>query len=185
MSFLKCGGKWPETATVWVMLWMICSISVVQDLDDTISVVLRVYDVPIPDGPVSDSLALGQFSACTVPVLVQDNNSPQCTAPDDVQVLCEDFDFTLQDYGLPTTTCRVDSLYIKTDIDAFDTLCKQGTIVRTFEVFSKAGDSGMCTQSITVNNEQSYFIRFPDDLNLTMCDTSGNYGEPELFGVPV
>jgi hypothetical protein len=33
-----------------------------------------------------------------------------------------------------------------------------------------------------VNYEQDYFIKFPDDVVVTFCDSSGMYGEPAFFG---
>ncbi|TNE52594.1 MAG: HYR domain-containing protein, partial [Bacteroidetes bacterium] len=153
------------------------------DLGDTVLAVLRVYDVPVPAGIVPDSLAAGQYSECTVPVQIRDDNAPQCQPPADIQVLCADFDPALDTYGQPIPSCRVDSVFTAVDYTQFDTLCRQGVIERTFQVFDATGISGQCTQTITVNNEQFYYVRFPDDLSITMCDTSGNYGEPELFGV--
>lgn len=153
------------------------------DLNDTVAVVLRVYDVYVPLGPVSDTLAAGQFSECTTPVLVLDTNGPQCIPPDTVRVLCENFDSTLATYGAVLPTCSVDSVAVTLDYQLFDSLCRQGTIIRTFQVFDKTGQSGQCSQQIEVENRQDYYVRFPDDRVITMCDTAGNYGEPEFFGV--
>ncbi|MBK6931499.1 MAG: T9SS type A sorting domain-containing protein [Saprospirales bacterium] len=153
------------------------------DFGDTIPVVLRVYDVPLPNGPVADTLAAGQYSECTTPVRVIDTNPPKCKAPDHVTVSCDLFDPSLATYGDIEVSCRVDSSLVAVDYQLFDTACSQGTISRVFQVFDGAGDSGQCTQNILVDNEQHYFVRFPDDLILTMCDTTGNYGVPEFFGV--
>ncbi|MEZ4941943.1 MAG: HYR domain-containing protein [Saprospiraceae bacterium] len=153
------------------------------DMADSVQVILRVYDVPVPAGPVSDNLAAGQFSDCILPVVVLDSLPPQCQAPPDTVVLCENFDINQLDFGVPVFSCRVDSYGLDVDIDQFDSYCKQGVITRTFEVFDAGGQSGECTQTITISNQQYYFIRFPDDLFVTMCDTTGYYGEPEFFGI--
>jgi hypothetical protein len=33
-----------------------------------------------------------------------------------------------------------------------------------------------------VNYEQDYFVKFPNDVIVTKCDGTGNYGEPTFFG---
>ncbi len=152
------------------------------DLNDTVALVLRVYDVPLPAGPVSDTLAAGQYSECTTPVLVLDTNGPQCQAPDSVFVLCENFDSTLASYGAALPTCSVDSVAVILDFQLFDTVCRQGLITRTFQVFDATGNSGQCRQKIVVENRQHYYLQLPDDLVITMCDTAGHYGTPEFFG---
>ncbi|MBL7795322.1 MAG: HYR domain-containing protein [Saprospiraceae bacterium] len=155
-----------------------------NDFMDTVLVTLRVYDVPVPPGPVPDSLAEGRYSECTAPILVLDINNPQCTAPKDTVVLCENFDPTLAGYGFAETSCVVDSVATLLSYQQFDTVCNRGTITRTFRVFDAAGNSGHCSQRITVANKQHYFVRFPDDLVIFQCDTSGNsYGTPSFFGV--
>ncbi len=153
------------------------------DVGDTLLAILRVYDVPVPAGMVADTFAAGHFSACAVPVRVLDDNPPHCEAPDDVTVFCEAFDSTLAAYGSILPSCNVDSMATETDYELFDTLCRQGTIIRTFSVFDTAGQTGQCVQHIIVQNVQNYFVRFPDDLVVNMCDTSGNYGTPELYGI--
>lgn len=64
----------------------------------------------------------------------------------------------------------------------FDTLCNKGTLVRTFRAFDCHGFSSQCTQRIVVNYEQDYFVKFPNDVIVTVCDGTGNYGEPTFFG---
>jgi len=154
-----------------------------NDFLDTVQVVLRVYDVSVPAGPVPDSLAEGRYSECTAPVQVLDINLPQCMAPKDTATLCENFDPTLVAYGVVETSCVVDSLATLLNYQQFDTVCRRGTITRTFRVFDASGNSGQCSQRVTVANKQHYFVRFPDDLVVFQCDTSGDYGAPAFFGV--
>jgi hypothetical protein len=35
---------------------------------------------------------------------------------------------------------------------------------------------------VVVNYNQNYFLRFPNDVIVTVCDGTGNYGEPTFFG---
>jgi hypothetical protein len=64
----------------------------------------------------------------------------------------------------------------------FDTLCSKGTITRTFRAFDCHGFSSQCTQRIFVNYEQDYWLKFPNDVIITVCDGTGNYGEPTFNG---
>ncbi|MCC6460634.1 MAG: HYR domain-containing protein [Saprospiraceae bacterium] len=154
------------------------------DAGDTVAVVLRVYDVALPNGPAPDTLAAGQYSECTVPVEILDINPPKCTAPANITVDCESFDPSLTSYGDIQTSCKVDSVALLPSYTFFDSVCTRGTITRTFRVFDTAsGQSGQCTQRVTVSNQQHYFVRFPDDQVVTLCDTTELYGEPELFDV--
>lgn len=151
------------------------------DFGDTVSIVLRVYDIPVPDGVVADTFAAGQFATCTTPIAILDLNPPQCMAPADTVVACEIFDPALAGYGDAGRSCVVDSVAMLLNYQQFDTVCSRGTIVRTFRVFDALGNSGQCTQRIIVKNDQHYFVRFPDDLVIMACDTSGNYGAPEFL----
>ncbi|MEI6412557.1 MAG: hypothetical protein WCR52_24405, partial [Bacteroidota bacterium] len=38
------------------------------------------------------------------------------------------------------------------------------------------------TQRIVVNYNQNYFVKFPNDVIVTVCDGTGTYGEPSFFG---
>jgi len=153
------------------------------DLGDTVVIVLRVYDVDVPPGMVPDSLAEGRYTECTAPLLILDINNPQCTAPPDTAVVCENFDSSLAGYGYAEISCVVDSVATLLNYQQFDTVCNRGTITRTFRVFDANGNSGQCSQRIAVANTQNYFVRFPDDMQIMQCDTSGNYGAPVFFGV--
>ena len=64
----------------------------------------------------------------------------------------------------------------------FDTTCNKGTITRTFRVFDCHGNTGSCTQRVVVNYEEDYYVRFPDDRIITVCDGTGQYGAPTFFG---
>ncbi|MBL7806757.1 MAG: T9SS type A sorting domain-containing protein, partial [Saprospiraceae bacterium] len=79
-----------------------------------------------------------------------------------------------------STSCAVDSIVLEVDYSLFDSVCHRGTITRIFEVFDTQGNIGGCAQAITVNYQQDYFVKFPDDVIVTVCTDSGLYGEPVL-----
>ncbi|MBL7827347.1 MAG: hypothetical protein JNJ57_11990, partial [Saprospiraceae bacterium] len=107
---------------------------------------------------------------------------PSCTTAPDVSVSCENFDPTLSIYpGIVDQSPNVVSVTQALNYNSFDTLCNRGLIVRTFTVFDDEGESGTCSQNISVNYLQDYFIRFPDDVFTTTCPTPWTFGEPTFF----
>jgi len=154
-----------------------------QNLGDTLFGTLRVYDIGVPVGTVSNDYGVGHFSECNFKIRVSGNNPPICTAPANITISCEAFDPTLESYGgLQTQSCSVDSIQHSALMTSFDTLCSRGTITRNFKVFNSSGQMGQCSQKIVVDYNQEYFIRFPNDVIVTVCDTSNVYGVPTLFG---
>ncbi|MCB0531953.1 MAG: T9SS type A sorting domain-containing protein, partial [Saprospiraceae bacterium] len=163
-----------------------------DDVNDTITVVFRVYDVDVQPGAVGLDEYEGHYNDCMVQVFVEDKIKPICNAPANVTVSCENFDPSLWVYGSATATdnCCIDTITTTANYAFFDTLCSKGTITRTFRAFDCGGQSSQCTQRIFVNYEQDYWVKFPNDVIITVCDGTGNYGEPsfsgedcELFGV--
>ncbi|MEQ1746728.1 MAG: HYR domain-containing protein [Saprospiraceae bacterium] len=133
------------------------------------------------------------YNEAFVDVLVQDKLKPGCQPPADVAIACENFDPGLEPYGLPTVldNCCLDTtktyrgqygLGHALDISQFDTLCNRGTLTRTFTVFDCQGQTSQCTQQIAVTHAPKYAIRFPDDVAITACNATGQYGQPEIFG---
>lgn len=155
-----------------------------EDINDTILVIMRVYDVSVPAGPVSLAFAEDNSNECLVQVYVEDKIKPVCTPPANVTVSCENFDPSLWAYGFAqgADNCCVDTVTVNTNYGLFDTICSRGTIQRTFRVADCNGQSSQCAQRIVVQYEQDYFIRFPNDVIVTDCDGSGVYGEPQIFG---
>ncbi|MBK8555017.1 MAG: proprotein convertase P-domain-containing protein [Lewinellaceae bacterium] len=163
------------------------------EVGTTQTVILRVYQVDVngnfqigPDG-------LPIYNECMIQVEVQDKIKPVCQSPANVTVSCENFDPSLWAYGKATVydNCCLDSTKVyqgqkglthTVNYSQFDTLCNKGTIVRTFRAFDCHGFSSQCTQRIVVNYEQDYYVKFPNDVIVTECDGSGNYGEPTFFG---
>jgi len=156
-------------------------------------VILRVYQLNA-DGTISvypDGTPI--FNECQIKVQVQDNLKPVCTSPANVTVNCENFDPSLWTYGKPTVydNCCLDTSYHyqgqkglthTVNYNNFDSVCNKGTILRTFRVYDCHGATTQCTQRIIVNYEQDYFIKFPDDAIVTVCDGTGMFGAPEFFG---
>ncbi|MFN0173273.1 MAG: HYR domain-containing protein [Saprospiraceae bacterium] len=164
--------------TLWTDTLRFCCL----DQIDTLDAVLRVYDIPVPSGSVSASFGAGHFSDCAMKIAITDINPPACEAPQNLMVNCENFDPTL-DYGmLASMSCAVDSMALEVDYTQFDTVCSRGTLTRIFRVFDTAGNMGSCTQAIIVDYLQDYFVKFPNDMIVTICDGTNNYGEPAFFG---
>lgn len=158
-----------------------------------VKVILRVYQIN-PDGSVS-TLPDGTliFNECEVKVQVQDKLRPVCISPLNATVSCENFDPSLWAYGLPTVydNCCLDTtkmfmgqkgLQHSVNYAQFDSVCNRGTIVRTFRVTDCHGATMSCTQRIVVNYSQNYFIKFPDDGIVNVCDGTGMFGQPQFFG---
>lgn len=155
-----------------------------EDVGFPITLVLRVYDVEVDSGEVDQEFEEIHATDCMVQVTVEDKLPPECKAPDAVRVFCDQFDPTLWAYGNAKTSdnCCLDNVTETRNYTLFDTLCNKGTIVRTFAAIDCSGNSNRCTQRVTVDYRQNYFVRFPDDVVLNACDTSGQYGVPTFFG---
>ncbi|MBU6340442.1 MAG: HYR domain-containing protein [Bacteroidetes bacterium] len=164
-----------------------------SDINDTILVVFRVYDVDVPSGEIARDAFEGRFNDCMVQVHVEDKIKPSCTPPANVTVSCENFDPSLWAYGKAVIddNCCLDptksyqsqiGLTHAVNLSQFDTVCNKGTITRTFRAFDCGGNSSQCTQRVFVTYEQDYFVKFPNDVIVSVCDGTGNYGAPTFFG---
>jgi hypothetical protein len=155
-----------------------------SDIDNTVQVVLRVYDVFPGNGSVSTTSFEGHFNDCMVTVLVEDKIKPTCTAPANVTVSCEAFDPSLLGYGQPTKfdNCSNPTITNTVVLTQFDSLCNKGTITRRWAVVDASGNSGQCSQRIIVTENQNYWVKFPADRLVSTCDGTGVYGAPEYYG---
>ncbi|MEQ1744256.1 MAG: hypothetical protein ABMA02_02440 [Saprospiraceae bacterium] len=155
-----------------------------EDIGDTIVVVFRVYDIIAQTGDVSLTYEEPNSNDCMVRVFVEDKIKPYCKPPAHVTVSCEGFDPSLWPYGYATAedNCCVDTVTESRNLSLFDTVCNRGTIMRTFIAHDCGGQSATCTQRVVVNYNQNYFLRLPNDVIVTTCDGTGNYGEPAFFG---
>ena len=164
-----------------------CEVGTIQ------TVILRVYQVD-----VNGNFSIGAdgspiFNECMIQVEVQDKLKPVCVSPANVTTTCESFDPSLWLYGKASVydNCCLDETKVYQDqcglthtvsYTQFDTLCNKGTITRTFRAFDCHGQSSQCTQRIVVGYEQDYYVRFPNDVIVSVCDGTGNYGEPTFYG---
>lgn len=157
------------------------------------TIVLSVYQLDInggisvaPDGSLIKN-------ECMIQVEVQDKIKPSCIPPANVTVNCENFDPSLWTYGKATVAdnCCLDTTHVyqgqcglshSVSYTQFDTVCNKGTITRTFRAFDCQGQSSQCTQRVVVTYLQDYFVRFPNDAIVTVCDDSARYDEPKFFG---
>jgi SprB repeat len=157
-----------------------------SDVGSTVMVTLRIYDIDPGTGSVQPTSFEGSYNDCMVQVLVEDKLRPSCAAPSNITVTCEEFDPTLSMYGTATfdDNCCLGPVQAPTaDYSRFDTVCNRGTITRTFRRSDCHGNGPVvCTQRIIVNYVQDYFVRFPNDVIVTTCNATGNYGQPTFFG---
>ncbi|MEO6759655.1 MAG: hypothetical protein ABIO24_09395, partial [Saprospiraceae bacterium] len=133
------------------------------------------------------------YNECMIQVEVQDKIKPQCEPPLNVTVSCENFDPSLWTYGKPVVydNCCLDSskvyqgqkgLSATANYAQFDTFCNKGTILRTFRAYDCHGFTSQCTQRVIVTYNQDYAVRFPDDVIVTVCDGTGMFGQPVIYG---
>ena len=168
------------------------------EVGTTQTIILRVYQVDVNGSVVFDLDGNAIFNECMIQVEVQDKLKPTCTAPPTVVVNCQNFDPTLWAYGIPTifdNCCLLSApnnfiyqgvaqcgLSVTNNFSNFDTVCNRGTIRRTFTVTDCHNLSTTCSQLIVVNYVQDYYVRFPDDRIVTVCDGTANFGAPTFFG---
>ncbi len=157
-----------------------------EDINDSVAVILRVFDITPPPDTAAPGFADGHYKDCTLYVHVRDTFSAKCIAPADVTVYCRDFDRSLASYGsVAAASCKVLSVFEEVNYAQFDTNCISGTLIRTFKTQRANGQyGGSCSHKITVNYEDpGFYIRFPDDVSVNICSEDNLYGEPEFFGL--
>lgn len=153
------------------------------DRGDTISVLVRVYDIALPGASVAANFAPNQFDECLVKVAIADSIAGGCQAPADVLVFCDSLDLSFAPYGTVSgSNCFYDSLAVSVDYSQYDTVCRRGAITRNFTVFETTGLSASCSQTISIEHFSEYYVRFPDDKLITYCANPSDYGTPEIFG---
>ncbi|HLP93964.1 MAG TPA: SdrD B-like domain-containing protein [Saprospiraceae bacterium] len=163
------------------------------EVGTTQTIILAVYQVDVNGNLINGPDGTPVKNECMIQVEVQDKLKPFCQSPANVSVNCENFDPSLWAYGKATVAdnCCLDltkeyqgqcGLTHSVNYALFDTVCNKGTITRTFRAFDCHGQSSQCTQRVFVSYEQDYFVKFPNDVIVTVCDGTGNYGEPLFFG---
>ena len=164
-----------------------CEVGTIQ------TVILRVYQTEA-DGTFSVGPDGGFiWNECMIQVEVQDKLKPVCVPPANVTVTCEDFDPSLWLYGKASVwdNCCLDETKVyqgqcglthSASYTNFDTICNKGTIRRTFRAFDCHGQSSSCQQNVVVRYNQNYYVKFPDDQFVTICDGPNTFGEPTFYG---
>ncbi len=155
-----------------------------SDVNDTVLVILRVYQDKVPDGPVPDDLLEGLFNDCMVQVFVEDKYKPLCTPPGSVTVECAAFDPTLWSYGTAVglDNCNIDTILYSVNTNQFNNACKSGILTRTWTVRDEGGNTSKCSQKVTVVPKTDFTVKFPDDVQLNDCAATGDYGSPVITG---
>ncbi len=157
-----------------------------SDVGKIVPIVLRVYDVPVDSGAVGIEHFAENANDCWVQVRVVDKLRPVCIPVPDVSVSCANFDPSLHQYPAPSFSdnCCLDSVFaVSVDRSAFDSLCQRGTIVRVFQAVDCQGLTSTCSQYIFIDEALSYAVRFPDDLLVNDCDSTGLYPPaPQILG---
>lgn len=149
--------------------------------DPDLMIVMLVFDVPVPPGPVDPAdlqaggLYDGRYNLCMRPVTVNDKVDPVLVScPGPVSVLCTDLttinDYLSENSTLLTPPVFTDACSFTIDVevrDLRDQTCRSGTILREYTATDIANNtSEVCTQTITVLPEYNYSIPFPDDVDL-------------------
>ncbi len=145
-----------------------------EDIGDSINVILRVYDVNPGLGSVTVSTADDHSNDCMVQVLLDDKIIPECYAPADVWLNCDELpenvdydDDAALDALFGTATvldnCNAELQYVSTRVNL--DLCGVGNVTRTFRAEDDFGNRslGSCRQVIMVQPVTNYCITFPSD----------------------
>ncbi len=145
-----------------------------DDIGETVMVVLRVYDVNPGAGSVTTSRNEDNANDCMIEVLVEDKVRPECYAPADVWINCDELpdniDYTDDAaldalFGTATVldNCAADLQYVSTR-ESLD-LCGVGNVTRTFRAEDAYGNRsvGSCRQVIMVQPVINYCITVPED----------------------
>jgi hypothetical protein len=123
----------------------------------TIGVVMRVCD------------EVGNYNDCMTQILVENKAKPTCIAPPNKTIACNSVAnlYNTAGYGTPSTfsNCKnPDLVELPTQFNLNN--CRQGTIVRSWSIADKLGNTGgaACTQTITVTGVSDFTVDFPDDM---------------------
>lgn len=156
-----------------------------------IQILLRVYDVPPPAGPVDDTLYTGHFADCMTFAEVYDKLAPVVNCPGNSFVLCgDDLDSVLHaETALITDNCglaSIDSTVVR-NLNS----CGYGTIERTYIATDIHGSKNSCKQIITVNPNSTFDGNDPNQLAwppskiIYTCRVDLNLAKIELTGKPI
>lgn len=167
-----------------------------EDLEvASVPVSLRVFSIDPGEGGI-DPMRMapggdlfGNFNDCDGIVTVQDKIKPVLTCPPPVTIDCRVSTRDLSVFGSPMVqeACMVslDSL----DVRELDD-CGTGSIFRTFSATDGSGNTGTCTQVITIENQialQYENITWPMNVDTNLCgvtllpeDLADGFNEPTI-----
>jgi hypothetical protein len=154
-----------------------------EEAGDSVAVLLRVYDVAIPD-----TLAVNVFyqqahaSDCTTKVAVRDFIKPRFIAPANVTLGCQAFAAGQVPTPTATDNCGIDTITYLDQFLSFDVNCTRGQLRRRFTAHDASGNTATTSMLIQVNHLQNYAVRFPTDTIISAC-TGGNIvaGTPQVL----
>jgi hypothetical protein len=149
-----------------------------EDMDvASVAVSLRVYTKNPGRGGVDPTRMspngdlFRTFNECNLIVTVQDKIKPTLTCPPPVTIDCRESTRDLSIFGSPTINeacmASLDSLEVS-DLDR----CGTGSIFRTFTATDGSGNTGSCTQVITIENQIALAdsnIIWPMDVDTNLC----------------
>lgn len=149
-----------------------------EDIGDApVRVILRVYEKDPGEGPVDPIREqeggdlFGHYNECMLLVRVDDKLPPTVVCPVDEVVDCSEDLVDLSRFGEPQV---IDNCSYTLDTEVTRNLdnCGTGEILRTFTATDLFGNTGFCTQRITVENQnplQEEMIDWPEDVELDVC----------------
>ncbi|MEN0003468.1 MAG: HYR domain-containing protein [Bacteroidota bacterium] len=165
-----------------------------DETEDSIRVLLRVYEIDPGDGPVEPTREIiggdlfGHFTECMVQVQVQDKLFPVFTqCPADRTIDCRDDYSDLSIFGSPVVVDNCGFTIDSTEAIVIDE-CNLGTIIRTFRATDFSGQTAVCSQTIDIVNMNPFnedMIVWPEDYTVFTCGASVDPEDiPEAFREP-
>jgi hypothetical protein len=169
-----------------------------DETEDTVMVIMRVYEIDPGDGPIDPIREIvggdlfGRFTECMVAVTIQDKLFPVFThCPNDIVIDCQDDYSDLSIFGTPEVVDNCGFTIDSTSTESIDD-CGVGVLTRTWTATDFSGQQAVCTQTITVVNNNPFTedqIVWPDDYTTTICganvdpnDLPDGFDEPEILG---
>lgn len=149
-----------------------------NDVGDTILVNMKVTDPS------------GLMSICQTKVIVQDKIAPFIICPKDVTAECTTDFGDFSQFGDITVSDPCLDTVIITIVNNLNN-CQVGNFKRTFTALDAAGNSSVCTQTITVVNTHPFdgnLIQWPKDTTSNTCILPDNFDPEDLpppYNVPV
>ena len=173
----NCAGFNSEHSTFTPSIHFCC-----DNIGDTVNVILKVYD---RDPGTRQSLTglANNSNECMIRVLTEDKTRPECHAPADVWINCDEVadNLDLSDvtalaakFGSATSTDNCGSSIEELTPDVDMDLCGVGTVVRNWRATDNYGNRnvGRCQQTIMIMAQNSYKINIPGDFEEECDDAS-------------